>query len=88
METAIKAVKEELFRDFDNTLCAFCDEEDDRKAVFRTLRYACIRLHVFCGYVSKEETPECYTQVRFVLRQDTILPPRITMPQNCLSSVA
>lgn len=40
VESAIKAVTEELFRDFDNTLRTLCDEEDDRKAVFRTLRYA------------------------------------------------
>ena len=47
VESAIKAVTEELFRDFDNTLRTLCDEEDDRKAVFRTLRYARIRLHVY-----------------------------------------
>lgn len=66
VESAIKAVTEELFRDFDNTLRTLCDEEDDRKAVFRTLRYARIRLHVLCGYISKEETPECGTQIRFL----------------------
>lgn len=44
VESAIKAVTEELFRDFDNTLRTLCDEEDDRKAVFRTLRYARILL--------------------------------------------
>lgn len=63
VEFAIKAVTEELFRDFDNMLRTLCDEEDDRKAVFRTLRYAHIRLHVLCGYISKEETPESYTQI-------------------------
>lgn len=66
VESAIKAVTEELFRDFDNTLRALCDEDDDRKAVFRTLRYARIRLHVLCGYISKEETPESDTQIRFL----------------------
>ena len=66
VESAIKAVTEELFRDFDNTLRTLCDEEDDRKAVFRTLRYARIRLHVLCGYISKEETPESRTQIRFL----------------------
>jgi hypothetical protein len=66
VETAIKSVTEELFRDFDNTLRTLCDEEDDRKAVFRTLRYARIRLHVLCGYISKEETPESRTQIRFL----------------------
>lgn len=34
VESAIKAVTEELFRDFDNTLRTLCDEDDDRKAVF------------------------------------------------------
>ena len=62
VESAIKAVTEELFCDFDNVLHSFCDEEDDRKAVFRTL----IRLHVLCGYISKEETPGSYTQIRFL----------------------
>ena len=66
VESTIKAVTEELFRDFDNTLRTLCDEEDDRKAVFRTLRYARIRLHVLCGYISKEETPESNTQIRFL----------------------
>ena len=66
VESAIKAVTEELFRDFDNILRALCDEDDDRKAVFRTLRYARIRLHVLCGYISKEETPESCTQIRFL----------------------
>ena len=66
VESAIKAVTEELFRDFDNTLRTLCDEEDDRKAVFRTLSYARIRLHVLCVYISKEETPESNTQIRFL----------------------
>lgn len=25
-----------------------------------------IRLHVLCGYISKEETPESHTQIRFL----------------------
>ena len=66
VESATQAVTEELFRDFDNTLRTLCDEGDDRKAVFRTLRYARIRLHVLCGYISKEETPESNTQIRFL----------------------
>ena len=66
VESATQAVTEELFRDFDNTLRTLCDEEDDRKAVFRTLRYARIRLHVLCGYISKEDTPESDTQIRFL----------------------
>lgn len=66
VESATQAVTEELFRDFDNTLRTLCDEEDDRKAVFRTLRYARIRLHVLCRYISKEETSESDTQIRFL----------------------
>lgn len=66
VESATQAVTEELFHDFDNTLRTLCDEDDDRKAVFRTLRYARIRLHVLCGYISKEETPESCTQIRFL----------------------
>ena len=66
VESATQAVTEELFRDFDNTLRILCDEDDDRKAVFRTLRYARIRLHVLCGYISKEETPESCAQIRFL----------------------
>lgn len=54
VESATQAVTEELFRDFDNTLRALCDEEDDCKAVFRTLRYARIRLRVLCGYIDTE----------------------------------
>src|SRR5699024_159037 len=65
VESAIKAVTEGLFRDFDNTLRTLCDEENDRKAVFRTLRYARIHLHILHGYISKEETPESDTQIRF-----------------------
>ena len=66
VESATQAVTEELFHDVDNTLRTLCDEDDDRKAVFRTLRYARIRLHVLCGYISKEETPESCTQIRFL----------------------
>ena len=66
VESATQAVTEELFHDFDNTLRTLCDEDDDRKAVFRTLRYARIRLHVLCGYTSKEQTPESRTQIRFL----------------------
>ena len=66
VESALKAVTEELFRDFDNTLRSLCDKEDDRKAVFRTLRYARIRLHFLCGNISKKETLESCTQIRFL----------------------
>ena len=61
VESAIKAVTEELFRDFDNTHRTLCGEENDRKAVFRALRYARVHLHVLCGHISKEETPESDT---------------------------
>lgn len=66
VESAIRAVTEELFRDFDNTLRSFCDGEEDRKAVFRTLRYARIRLYVLCGYISKEDTQDSRTQIQFL----------------------
>lgn len=46
VESAIKAVTEELFRDFDNTLRTLCDEEDDRKAVFAL----CVMLEFACTY--------------------------------------
>ena len=66
VESATQAVTEELFHDFDNTLRTLCDEDDDRKTVFRTLRYARIRLHVLCSYISKDEPPESHTQIRFL----------------------
>lgn len=66
--TRVRLIKQSTFVWRTNTLRAFCDEEDDRKAVFRTLCYARIRLHVLCGYISKEEPPESYTQIRFLHR--------------------
>lgn len=62
----IRAVTEELFRDFDNTLRSSYNEKEDRKSVFRTLRYARIRLHVLCGYISKEDTQDSRTQIQFL----------------------
>lgn len=52
--------------DSDNTLRAFCNEEDDRKAVSRTLRFVRILLHVLCEHILKEETPESCAQIRFL----------------------
>lgn len=66
MESAIKAVAEELFRDFDNTLRSFCDEENNPRTVFRILRYERIRLHVLCECISKEEASESNTRIRFL----------------------
>lgn len=39
VNTASKAVTEELFREFNKALQLFCNEERDRIAIFRTLRY-------------------------------------------------
>lgn len=39
VDTATKAVTEELLREFDKALQSFCNEEQDRIVVFRTLRY-------------------------------------------------
>ena len=39
MESATQTVTEELFHDFDNTLRTLCDEDDDRKTVFRTAKF-------------------------------------------------
>lgn len=46
VESAIRAITEELFLDFDNVLRSFSDGENNRKIVFSILRYACIHLHV------------------------------------------
>ena len=58
VESAIQAVTEKLFRDFDNTLRTLCDEEDDRKAVFRTLRYARIRARIMRLYLERGNAGE------------------------------
>jgi hypothetical protein len=39
VEAASKAVTEELFREFNKALQSFCNEERDRIAIFRILRY-------------------------------------------------
>ena len=44
-----------------------CDEDDDRKTVFRTLRYARIRLHVFMQlYLEKMNRRRVIPQIRFL----------------------
>lgn len=43
---SLKAVTEELFLEFNKALQSFCNEERDRIAIYRTLRYGRIRLHV------------------------------------------
>lgn len=54
VDAATKAVTEELFREFDKTLQSFCNEEQDRIVVFRTLRYTRIRLHVLRKHLPDE----------------------------------
>lgn len=63
VESAIKAVTKELFRDFDNTLRTLCEEDDNRKAVFRTLCYARTDIKYRKGesrtcFLNKLRTPE------------------------------
>lgn len=66
VDAASKAVTEELFREFDKTLQSFCNEEEDRIAIFRTLRYTRIRLHVLRKYLPDENTATRNTQGRFL----------------------
>lgn len=66
VESAIKAVTEELFREFNKALQSFCNEEQDRIAIFRTLRYTRIRLHVLRKYLSQEIDSARNTQGRFL----------------------
>lgn len=66
VESAIKIVSEDLLRDFDNMLRSFCDGENNRKTVFRILRYVRIRLHVLCESVPKEDTEENHVRIRFL----------------------
>ena len=53
VDAATKAVTEELFREFDKALQSLCNEEQDRRVIFRTLRYARIRLHVLQKILSR-----------------------------------
>lgn len=66
VDAATKAVTEELFREFDKALQSFCNEEQDRIVVFRTLRYTRIRLHVLRRYLPPKDTLPYNTQNRFL----------------------
>lgn len=66
VEAASKAVTEELFREFNKALQSFCNEEQDRIAIFRTLRYTRIRLHVLRKYLPQENDSARNTQGRFL----------------------
>ena len=66
VDAATKAVTEELFREFDKALQSFCNEEQDRIVVFRTLRYTRIRLHVLQKYLPDDEAATRNTQSRFL----------------------
>lgn len=66
VDAATKAVTEELFREFDKALQSFCNEEQDRIVVFRTLRYTRIRLHVLQKYLPDDEAAARNTQSHFL----------------------
>lgn len=66
VNAASKAVTEELFREFNKALQSFCNEEQDRIAIFRTLRYTRIRLHVLRKYLPQENDSARNTQSRFL----------------------
>lgn len=66
VDAATKAVTEELFRNFNNTLQSFCDEERDRIVLFRTLRYTRIRLSILRKYLPDEEVGPNKTRGRFL----------------------
>lgn len=66
VDAASKAVTEELFREFNKALQSFCNEEQDRIAIFRTLRYTRIRLHVLRKYLPQENDSARNTQGRFL----------------------
>ena len=66
VDAASKAVTEELFREFNKALQSFCNEERDRIAIFRTLRYTRIRLHVLQKYLPQENDSARNTQGRFL----------------------
>lgn len=66
VEAASKAVTEELFCEFNKALQSFCNEEQDRIAIFRTLRYTRIRLHVLRKYLPQENDSARNTQGRFL----------------------
>lgn len=66
VDAVSKAVTEELFREFNRILQSFCTEEQDRIAIYRTLRYARIRLHVLQKYLP-EGSPPVYSPHLFVI---------------------
>ena len=66
VDAASKAVTEELFREFNKALQSFCNEEQDRIAIFRILRYTRIRLHVLRKYLPRENDSARNTQGRFL----------------------
>lgn len=66
VDAASKAVTEELFREFNKALQSFCNEEQDWIAIFRTLRYTRIRLHVLRKYLPRENDSARNTQGRFL----------------------
>lgn len=66
VDAALKASTEDLFHEFDKALQSFCNEERDRIAIFRTLRYTRIRLHVFRKYLPEENASTRKMQARFL----------------------
>lgn len=66
VNAASKAVTEELFREFNKALQSYCNEEQDRIAIFRTLRYARIQLHVLQKYLPEGNNSARTTQSRFL----------------------
>lgn len=66
VDAASIANTEELFREFNKALQSFCNEEQDRIAIYRTLRYARIRLHVLRKYLPGEDASTHNTQARFL----------------------
>ena len=66
VDAASKSVTEELFRKFDKALQSFCNQEQDRIAIFRTLRYTRIRLHVLRKYLPRDNDSARNTQGRFL----------------------
>lgn len=66
VDAASKVVTEDLFNEFNKALQSFCNEEKDRIAIFRTLRYTRIRLHVLRNYLPDEDAAIRNTQYRFL----------------------
>lgn len=66
VESAIKAVTEELFRDSDNILRPSATRKTIAKPLFVLYVMRVSGLHILCGYISKEEAPESCTQICFL----------------------